>query len=64
MEGLETTYFDITDLDAIRKLMRENGVNTIVNCAAWTNVDGAEDPEKYALVEKLNATAPETLQRQ
>ena len=64
VEGLETTYFDITDLDAIRKLMRENGVNTIVNCAAWTNVDGAEDPEKYALVEKLNATAPETLQRQ
>lgn len=58
MEGLETTYFDITDLDAIRKLMRENGVNTIVNCAAWTNVDGAEDPEKYALVEKLNATLP------
>ncbi len=64
VEGLETTYLDITDLDAIRKLVRENGVNAIVNCAAWTNVDGAEDLEKYALVEKLNATAPETLQRQ
>ena len=24
-------------------------------------MDGAEDPEKYALVEKLNATAPENL---
>ena len=61
VEGLETTYLDITDLDAIRKMVSENDVKAIVNCAAWTNVDGAEDPEKYALVEKLNATAPENL---
>ena len=61
VEGLETTYLDITDLDAVRKMVAENDVNAIVNCAAWTNVDGAEDPEKYALVEKLNATAPENL---
>lgn len=61
VEGLETTYLDITDLDAIRTMVKEHNVNAIVNCAAWTNVDGAEDPEKYALVEKLNATAPENL---
>ena len=61
VEGLETTYLDITDLDAIRKMVSEKDVKAIVNCAAWTNVDGAEDPEKYALVEKLNATAPENL---
>ena len=61
VEGLETTYLDITDLDAVRKIVVENDVKAIVNCAAWTNVDGAEDPEKYALVEKLNATAPENL---
>lgn len=52
---------DITDLEAIRKVVKENDVKCIVNCAAWTNVDGAEDPEKYTLVEKLNATAPENL---
>ena len=56
-----TTYLDITDLDAIRKMVCEQGVNAIVNCAAWTNVDGAEDPAKFDLVEKLNATAPENL---
>lgn len=61
VEGQETTILDITSLDAIRKMVAENDVKVIVNCAAWTNVDGAEDSEKYALVEKLNATAPENL---
>ena len=61
VEGLETTFLDITDLDAIRTMVKEHNVDAIVNCAAWTNVDGAEAPEKYALVEKLNATAPENL---
>lgn len=61
VEGQETTILDITNIDAIRKVVSDNDVKVIVNCAAWTNVDGAEDPEKYALVEKLNATAPENL---
>ena len=56
-----TTKLDITNLNAIRKMVQENDVKVIVNCAAWTNVDGAEDPEKYELVELLNATAPENL---
>ena len=56
-----TTKLDITNLDAIRKMVKENDVNVIVNCAAWTNVDGAEEPEKYDLVELLNAKAPENL---
>lgn len=61
VEGVETAFLDITDLEAVRKIVVENNVDAIVNCAAWTNVDGAEDPEKYELVEKLNATAPENL---
>lgn len=61
VEGQKTTILDITNLDAIRSIVKENDVKAIVNCAAWTNVDGAEYPEKYALVEKLNATAPENL---
>ena len=62
-EGVDTstTRLDITDLDAIRAIVRERQIGAIVNCAAWTNVDGAEDPERFDLVEKLNATAPENL---
>ena len=50
VEGVETVYLDITDVEAISKMVAENNVDAIVNCAAWTNVDGAENPEKYALV--------------
>ena len=63
VEGLQTTFLDITDFESIRKMVHTEGVDAIVNCAAWTNVDGAEDPQKYELVEKLNATAPENLAR-
>jgi len=56
-----TTKLDITNLEAIRQVVKENQISVIVNCAAWTNVDGAEDPEKYDLVEALNAKAPENL---
>lgn len=50
---------DITDLEAVRKTVKENDVKCIVNCAAWTNVDGAETAGE--IVEILNATAPENL---
>lgn len=59
VEGVDTTYLDITDEDSVNKIVAENGVNVIVNCAAYTNVDAAEsNPE---LAEQLNAKAPELL---
>lgn len=62
VEGLETTYLDITDLEAIRAMVAERKVEAIVNCAAWTNVDACETDEKLAaLAQKLNADAPENL---
>lgn len=59
--NIDTEQLDITNLDSIREVVKREHIDAIVNCAAWTNVDGAEDPEKYALVEELNATAPENL---
>ena len=55
----DTEHLDITDLDSIRELVKREKVNVIVNCAAYTNVDAAEDHEELA--ELLNAKAPENL---
>lgn len=59
--NIDTEHLDITNLDAIREVVKREDIDAIVNCAAWTNVDGAEDPEKYDIVELLNAKAPENL---
>ena len=59
VEGVETIFLDITDLDAVRRMVAEHQIKVVVNCAAYTNVDAAETNE--ALAEKLNAEAPENL---
>ncbi|WP_297006742.1 sugar nucleotide-binding protein [uncultured Corynebacterium sp.] len=42
-------------------LRRFDGADAVVNCAAWTDVDGAEDPVHRGSVEAVNATAPGVL---
>ena len=59
VEGVETTFLDITDIEAVRSIVAEERVDAVVNCAAYTNVDAAETNE--SLAEKLNAQAPENL---
>lgn len=50
---------DITDMEAVRNAVAEHEVDVIVNCAAFTNVEAAEDrPE---LAERLNAEAVSNL---
>ena len=46
---------DITDREAVRKTIEELKPDAIIHCAAWTNVDGAEDPEKKDMVHRINA---------
>lgn len=46
---------DITDAEAVRAAVVKHKTDVIVNCAAFTNVDAAEDREELA--EALNATA-------
>ena len=55
-EGYEK--LDITDLEAVKAYVNVHKIDAIVNCAAWTNVDGAEDPERY---EKLRSSMPPLL---
>ena len=59
LPGVDTLILDITDLDAVRKVVQEYDIKAIVNCAAYTNVDKAEDD--VALCALLNAKAPENL---
>ena len=59
IEGRETTFLDITDLEAVRRMVKEKNIEAVVNCAAWTNVDAAETAG--SIVETLNANAPENL---
>ena len=50
---------DITNRDAVMDFVKENEIKVVVNCAAYTNVDKAEDDE--ATAELLNAQAVEYL---
>ena len=50
---------DITNKEAVLEFVEQNNVNIIVNCAAYTNVDKAEDDE--ATAELINATAVKNL---
>lgn len=45
--GVDVADLDITDKGAVQAFVKENDIDTIVNCAAYTAVDKAEDePEK------------------
>lgn len=54
-----TQRLDITDAEAVKKVVKDNDVNIIIICAAYTNVDAAEDNAELA--ELLNATAVRNL---
>lgn len=55
----DVAELDITDATAVEKMVIDNKVEVIINCAAYTNVDKAEDD--YDLAELLNATAVKNL---
>lgn len=55
----DVAELDITNPEAVRKLVKENDVKVIINCAAYTNVDKAESDAEFA--EILNAKAVRNL---
>lgn len=59
VDAPDTVLLDITDLAAIRSMVASEGVEVIVNCAGYTNVDAAESHADAA--ELLNAKAVENL---
>ncbi len=55
----DVAELDITDLSAVQKFVKEKGVGVIINCAAYTAVDKAEDDSLVA--ERINILGPENL---
>lgn len=55
----DVDVLDITDADAVAKFVSENNVDVIINCAAYTAVDKAE--EDVALATKINVDGPRNL---
>ena len=62
---METETLDITDLDAVREMIEVNAIDTIVNCAAYTDVEKAEgnfeeaDLQNHIAVDNLAEAARE-----
>ena len=57
----DVAELDITDAEAIEKFVVDNGIDIIINAAAYTAVDKAEDDEENAY--RLNCTAVGNLAR-
>lgn len=62
LTALDRARLDLADPDAIRSAIRTVGPDLIVNAAAYTNVDGAEEDIETAFA--INARAPETMARE
>lgn len=59
VEGDGIVALDITDVEAVLKLVRETKPEVIINCAAHTNVDACE--KQWDLAYKINAIGPRNL---
>ena len=45
---------DITNKTDVENYIFDNGIDVILNCAAYTNVDKAEEPDEYEKVNAIN----------
>lgn len=55
----KTDYLDLTEENDVENYVVKNGITIIVNCAAYTNVDKAEND--YGTAKAINAIVPQTL---
>lgn len=66
-ETLDTPYayrqLDITDPDAVRRVLTDVSPDAVIHCAAWTAVDAAEDEVNREKVHLINAVGTENIAR-
>lgn len=54
-KGVSSKELDITDKQAVFDMLTEYKPDAVIHCAAWTNVDGAEDADNKEKVYSINA---------
>ncbi len=57
----KTIALDITDKQAVEKVISNINPDAVVHCAAWTNVDAAEEPENLKIVRAVNVDGTKNL---
>ena len=57
----EHVKLDITDKERVMEVVQDVKPDVIVHCAAWTNVDGAEDPANLKVVRAVNVDGTRNL---
>ena len=59
--SFEHVVLDITDKEKVFEVISNIKPDAIVHCAAWTNVDGAEDPDNLEIVRAVNVDGTRNL---
>ena len=63
VSGMQFVKLDITDKEAVEKIISETKPDAVVHCAAWTAVDAAEDEENKEKVFAINVNGTENIAR-
>ena len=59
--GVDVEEMDITNPEAVDRVIAEANPDAVIHCAAWTAVDAAEDPENVAKVRAVNADGTQNI---
>lgn len=59
--GVDVEEMDITNPEAVDRVIAEANPDAVIHCAAWTAVDAAEEPENVAKVRAVNADGTQNI---
>lgn len=59
--GVDVEEMDITNPEAVDRVIAEANPDAVIHCAAWTAVDAAEEPENAAKVRAVNADGTQNI---
>ena len=59
--GVDVQEMDITDPEAVKRVITAEKPDAVIHCAAWTAVDKAEEPENLEKVKAINAGGTENI---